>query len=117
VQVRLAALIQKNGGAAIIVNTAKNALEMINSVKKLKPDVVILDIHIPGNGYNALQTIKSNNHTPVVIIYTHYFDAQIKRKCFSLGADYFFSKTVGFQKIRILLKQIIIDAECRQPHK
>ena len=109
VRERLAFLLHKNKEDTIMVNQAKNAVEMLDCIEMQKPDVVIFDIHIPGNGYKALQIIKKNKPSPVVIIYTNYSDSLIRRKCFELGADHFFSKYAEFHKIRILLKQLILD--------
>ena len=56
-----------------IVGQAEDALSAVRSIHKLKPDVVILDIWMPGgSGFNVLQNIKKNKVANVVIMFTNY---------------------------------------------
>jgi DNA-binding NarL/FixJ family response regulator len=91
-----------------IAGEAKAANEAIRSIKKLKPDAVILDLRMPGgNGIDVLKSIKSNNTTPVIIILTNYPYPQYKKKCMEAGADYFLDKSTDFEKVLEILKELI----------
>jgi len=93
-----------------IVGQAEDAREAIESISKLKPDVVILDIRMPGGGgINALKAIKKNGLAPIVIILTNYPYSQYRKKCLEEGANYFFDKSSQFEKIIDVLKQLIKD--------
>jgi DNA-binding NarL/FixJ family response regulator len=90
-----------------IIGYAKDVPEAITSIRKLKPDVVILDIRMPGgSGIDVLQDIKKDNRTPVVIILTNYPYPQYRKKCMDLGADFFFDKSTEFEKITAVFKQM-----------
>ena len=89
------------------VSQAKDLLEAIISFHKLNPEVVILDIRIPGgSGIDMLQKLKKSKQAPVVIILTSYPYPQYRRRCIETGADFFFDKSTEFDKVPEVLKQL-----------
>lgn len=89
------------------IGQAQDASEALNSVKKLNPDVVILDIRLSdGTGIEVLQKIKKDNSAAVIIMFTNYPYPQYRKKCQEAGADFFFDKSTEFQKITDVLKKI-----------
>ena len=95
-----------------IIGQAKDAINATKSILKLKPDVVILDIRMPGNsGIDVLETIKKSENPPVVIILTNYPYPQYRKRCMDLGADFFFNKAKEFKKIPVVLKKLIRNAQ------
>ena len=91
-----------------IVGQAENAGEAIVFIEVLKPDVVILDIRMAGGGgIEVLKKIKQKKIEIVKIILTNYPNSQYKKKCFELGADYFFDKSTEFNKITGVLSNLI----------
>jgi len=88
------------------ISQAKNSPEAISSFQKLNPEVVILDIRMPGgSGIEVLQKIKKSNQPPLVIVLTNYPYPQYRRKCIEAGADFFFNKSTEFEKVTEVLKQ------------
>lgn len=52
-----------------VIGTARNGLEAIVMVKQLKPDVVTLDIEMPGmSGMEALSIIMEQRPTPIIML-------------------------------------------------
>jgi len=91
-----------------IIGEAEDALDATNSIRKMKPDAVILDIRLAsGSGIDVLKNIKQDKPAPTVIILTNYPYPQYKKKCLNGGADYFFDKSSEFNKITEVLKQLI----------
>lgn len=89
-----------------IAGQAKNGREAIKYIRKIKPDVVILDIRLPGgNGIEVLKNIKKDKKSPLVIILTNYPTSQYRKKCMDEGADFFFDKSTEFNKIIGVLKK------------
>ena len=88
------------------ISQAKNSLEAISSFQEVYPDVVILDIHMPGgSGIDVLQKIKKSNQPPLVIVLTNYPYPQYRKKCLDAGANFFFDKSTEFDKVTEVLKQ------------
>jgi len=91
------------------ISQARDSLEAISSFQKLNPEVVILDIRMPGgSGIDVLQEIKKSNQPPVVIVLTNYPYPQYRRKCLDAGADFFFDKSTEFDKVPKVLEQLIL---------
>lgn len=89
-----------------IVGQAENVAEAISAIRKLQPDVVILDIRMPGgSGLDVLQTIKQDEVAPIVIILTNYPYPAYRQKCLQAGADFFLDKSTEFEQIPVLFEQ------------
>jgi DNA-binding NarL/FixJ family response regulator len=83
-----------------IIGQAKDTIEAIESIQRLKPQVVVLDIRMPkGNGIKVLEAIKKDEQPPVVIIFTNYPYSQYRKKCRDAGADFFFDKSSEYEKL------------------
>jgi DNA-binding NarL/FixJ family response regulator len=83
-----------------MIGEAENVQDAINSIHEFDPDVVILDIRMPGgSGIDVLKQIKKKNEVPVIIILTNYPHSQYRKKCMEAGADFFFNKSRDFEEI------------------
>jgi two-component system response regulator DevR len=90
-----------------IVGESGDPFEALNRIRKLHPDVVILDIRLPRrSGIDLLKDIKENPAAPIVMMITNYPYRQYRQGCMAAGADYFFSKTDEFEMIRETLSRI-----------
>ncbi len=99
VRKRVANIISKMPGVKVI-GEAGNSLEAIEVVRKTKPDVVILDIKIPGeSGVKVLIKLKDEFEDLKIIMLTNYPDSQYKAECLMHGAEYFLSKSDEFDKL------------------
>lgn len=75
------------------VFTASNGADAISLVKKEKPDIVLLDILMPGmDGLEALRQIKDFDPAIKVIMVSVADDPDTKSKAAQLGADGFVKK-------------------------
>ncbi len=76
--------------------TVQRAISMVN---ELKPDLVVLDIKIPGGcGIDVLESIRNSGRGPVVMMLTNYPYPQYEKKCRDAGANFFFDKSVDFER-------------------
>jgi len=90
-----------------VVGIANNATKAIEYISKSKPDVVILDIQMPdGNGIDILKQIKKEKPATVVIILTNYPEPDYKKICAKEGADYFLDKSIEFERVIEICKNI-----------
>jgi len=52
-----------------VVGTAKNGLEGVEEAERLKPNVILMDVHMPRmNGFEATQEIMKRCPTPIVMV-------------------------------------------------
>ena len=90
-----------------IVGEAGNSFEAINIIEGKKPDVVVLDIKMPGDsGVEVLRRVKKKNSSIIAIVLTNYPLGQYKEKCFEYGADYFFDKSQEYLKVTEVLRTL-----------
>jgi len=93
-----------------IVGQAHNAKDALQSISDSKPDVVILDIRLPGlNGIDVLKNIRAKKLPSRVIMLTNYPYPQYRKKCEELGADYFFDKVTEIEEIPNVIKELAKD--------
>lgn len=91
-----------------VVGEARDSREAVERVEALNPDVVILDIRMPGgDGILALESIKkSRKRQPKVIVFTNYPYLQYRKRCMDAGADFFFYKALEFEKLLDLIRDL-----------
>jgi len=82
-----------------IAGEASNSIEAIHMVNKLRPDVVTLDIRIPGESGIEVLKKKKTHSSIIVLVLTNFPQEQYRNKCYQLGGDYFFSKSDEFEKV------------------
>lgn len=105
------------------VITADSGTAALNVITRYPPDVVLLDVMMPGmDGYEVCERIKNNPdtaHIPVVMV-TALNDVADKVRGLEAGADDFLTKPVNdlalFARVRSLarLKQIIDELRLRE---
>ncbi|MBI1790043.1 MAG: response regulator transcription factor [Acidobacteria bacterium] len=76
-----------------VIGQAGTVSEAIAKIGNLQPDVVILDMLMPGGtGLDVLSAIKKTEPAPVIIMLTNYSYGQVRDRCLRAGADAFFDK-------------------------
>jgi YesN/AraC family two-component response regulator len=104
---RLVSMLSDFSGIEII-GQAENGITAVNSIKKLKPDLVILDIRMPKkSGLKVLQEIKEDKDSPVVIMVTNYPYSQYREKCMEIGSEFFFDKSNEYEQVIEVVKQLM----------
>lgn len=95
-----------------VVEQAEDAENALTAYHKLRPEVLILDIHMHGvNGIELLQQIKSEQYAPYVIMLTNFPYPQYRKKCFEEGADYFLDKSTEFDEINVIIRNMVEEHE------
>ena len=89
---RLVTLLGEVDGV-FIVGSAGDAPTAITLIEQLQPDVVVVDLHMPGGGTTVLLHAKRTVPPPFVVVVTAYGTEQHRRRCLALGADIFCDKS------------------------
>jgi len=89
-----------------VVGEAEVAFDAINRIQALCPDLVVLDISMPGgSGMHVLETVRKNSSAPCIIMLTNFAHDQYRDRCQELGADYFFDKSSEFEKVMEVIEK------------
>lgn len=86
-------------GDEVELATAKGGVEALLMIGERKPDLLILDIMMPGmNGYDVCKKLKSSPNTQSIkiVAITGDHDPTVKGRILASGADLFFTKPLDF---------------------
>jgi putative two-component system response regulator len=85
------------------IYTAVDGFEAFDLACKYNPDVIILDVMLPGmNGYEVCRKIKNNAATeniPIIML-TVLNEVEDRIRGFNVGADVFLSKPIIYQELK-----------------
>jgi len=91
-----------------IVGTAGTGAGASDGIRRLKPEVVILDIAMPGgSGISVLEGIKRDHLNPIAIVLTNNQQRQYRKRCLEYGARFFFDKSSEFEKVAETLQGLV----------
>ena len=94
----------------VIVASCKNGTDTLEALRKLKPDLAIVDIQMPGlTGLEVLTEIRNEGITTKFIILTFFSSGYYRQLAMEAGADYFFSKADDFGKISGVVEELILN--------
>lgn len=93
------------------VHSANGGFQAVYKIGELKPDIVILDLIMPGmDGFEVCERIKNDpevKHIKVIAV-TAYHDKEKKERAYKCGADAFFRKPLDLKR---LVKKILEFSE------
>jgi len=99
----LKGVLEDEGG--FVVETAKTGALGLAKLKKFNPEVVLLDIWMPGDdGIKVLEKIKKSDPHVEVIMMSGHGTVETAVKAIKLGAFDFLEKPLHFDKILVLLQ-------------
>jgi PAS domain S-box-containing protein len=86
---------------------ASNGVDALGKVSEFKPDIVLLDIGLPGmNGYDvarAIRALPGTESTPFLVAITGWGSEEDRRRSASAGFDEHLTKPVDISMIELLL--------------
>src|SRR5438552_462554 len=87
-----------------VIGEADNGFDLIDLLRKMQPDVVLLDINIPElNGKETLTIVKHEFPHTKTIIFSEYGDEEIVKSFMNNGANAYISKNT---RVEILVEAI-----------
>jgi CheY-like chemotaxis protein len=99
--------------AGFQVVTAMDAMQALMVAQRAAPDLVLLDIQMPGGtGLNALKRLRTSSKTqgiPVIVI--SVLTGPVRQEALALGAVEFFPKPVDFERLRESLARLLESAD------
>jgi two-component system response regulator NreC len=100
------ALIEQEPGWQVC-GTATNGQEAVEAAKKLKPDVVILDMTMPElDGLEALREIKRALPKTEVVIFSAYHSEEVIEQLFNAGAKSYIQKSDASRHLVAAIKSL-----------
>lgn len=89
-----------------IVGTASDGREAINQIRHVAPDIVLMDLRMPGmNGIEATRAIKQDPRPPRVLALTTWDTDNMIRDALAAGADGFLLKDASPQELSSAIRR------------
>lgn len=103
---RMISLLEENGSPCQIYS-ANNYDEARKLLAEVNPDIVLLDINLPGkNGIEILRLIRLEYKSAKVLMLTNHADAYYRQQCMELMASYFLDKSEDFGLVPDIVNQL-----------
>lgn len=112
-------ILDKTYGTACEVEIAKNGRQAIHLSETFRPDILIIDIQMPGiNGLDALREIHTMNPHVRAIILTAYSNFDYARQAIHLGAIEYMTKPLNrsqfTERLSAIMHEIDVEREKRE---
>jgi DNA-binding NarL/FixJ family response regulator len=92
----------------VVVGEADNGLDGVRLVRDLKPDVVVLDLAMPGiDGLEALTLMRQAPKPPHVIVHSGFDAATMRDRVLALGADTYLEKGGNLSEVRDAVRAVM----------
>jgi DNA-binding NtrC family response regulator len=96
------------GKAGYDVSLAYTAEDALRQMESVKPDVVLLDFHLPGmNGIEAITQIRNIDPQVKVIMFTGHGTVELAVDAMKAGAYDFLTKPISLSKLKLLLDKAV----------
>jgi DNA-binding NarL/FixJ family response regulator len=92
-----------------VVGTASDSHDLVSLAPKLKPDVIVLDIGMPGGGIVAGGELKKLLPRTKLIVLTMNEDAEIAREAMRLWASGYVLKKAGSSELITAIREVLRD--------
>jgi len=90
-----------------VVGHARTSIETLTLIEKLRPDVVLLDMEMPGETFGfLLKLIKRDLSHCKVIVMIPYASCVLRERSRDAGADHVFEKTGDPERLLICLTRL-----------
>jgi len=91
----------------MVIGEAETAQEAVSAVESLAPDVVVLDIRLPGrSGVEACAEIKRRRPETKIVVLTSYAEDEVLLDAIAAGAESYVLKQVGSDDLVRALRRV-----------
>lgn len=81
--------------------------EAIAALENENPDIVLLDINLPGkNGIEILREIRRRNKNYLIIMISNHDNEYYREQCKRLGAEHFLDKSNDFALLPLIINSL-----------
>ncbi|MEK6265075.1 MAG: response regulator [Clostridium sp.] len=108
-------IVSKNVKDVVVVATVSTGREAIETSISLKPDIVFMDIHMPGiDGVEAIKQIKKVNNDTMFVIITAYEYFDYAKEALNLGVFEYLLKPINKNKLIETINNIKMNIEMKR---
>lgn len=99
--------IEKSGYPFKVIGTANNGVIALEEIEKADPDVIFMDIRMPGyDGLELLEHLRDQGNHAKVIYISGYAEFAYAQRALQIGASDYILKPIEQEKINEILEQL-----------
>jgi DNA-binding NarL/FixJ family response regulator len=99
-----------------VVAVAESARQLLPQVAQMAPDVVVLDVAMPGtDGFACLREIRERHPRVKVVMLSGHDEPRIAQRALRLGASAYVRKQVDPRDLASVLRQAVEETVASQP--
>src|SRR5690348_15140766 len=101
-------IIADSGHPAVVAGGATSGSEAIPLAEELRPDLIFMDIRMPGmNGLDAAALIRQSNPGAIIAIVTAFDEFAYAKRAIDIRLDYFLLKPIEKSEIIRIIEEAI----------
>lgn len=89
-----------------LVGSAADALACVAGVRAWRPDVLMLDVNIPGGGPDLAREVKAINPTMHIVVFSGRDEPTVRERMLAAGADQYVVKTGRLSPLLAALRRV-----------
>ncbi len=90
-----------------VIEEAGNATEALHKVREQRPDIVLMDVGMPGlSAFDAVETMRKEVPTTKIVFLTMYEDEDYMMQCFRAGASGYVLKDTPVSELFGALREV-----------
>jgi DNA-binding NarL/FixJ family response regulator len=94
----------------VVVGEADNGLDGVRLVEELAPDVVVLDLAMPGiDGLEAISLMVAVPKPPAILVHSGFDAATMRDRVLALGASRYLEKGGNLREVRDAVRRLMED--------
>jgi DNA-binding NarL/FixJ family response regulator len=92
----------------VVVGEADNGLDSVRLAAELQPDVVVLDLAMPGiDGLEAITLMRAVPDPPVILVHSGFDADTMRDRVLALGAARYLEKGGNLREVRDAVREIM----------
>lgn len=111
-------IIEKNFSGKYELETAKTGLAAIETAERFRPDIVFMDIQMPGiNGIDAMREIRKFSANVIFVVLTAYDKFDYAKESISLGVLDYLNKPVNQKVVVQVIERAMGEIDARRERR
>jgi DNA-binding NarL/FixJ family response regulator len=91
------------------VNEVGSGEEALERMESLRPDLMFVDIRLPGqNGLELTRQVRKDHTEVVIVILTNYDLPEFREAAYQYGVNYFFSKSTSSMEEIVTAVEVVL---------
>jgi DNA-binding NarL/FixJ family response regulator len=102
----------------VVVAEADNGLDGVRLVEEFTPDVVVLDLAMPGiDGLEAITMMLATAKPPAILVHSGFDATTMRERVLALGAARYLEKGGNLREVRLALREVIEERRRQAPER